>query len=232
MIPYHTTDSQLPNLYLRKNLSVTPDRNQVHLPDQTMATRIIAILSPGDMGSGLGLLLRSKLIRVVTNLQGRSNRSKERAESNGIEDLGSDIDLLASAEVVISVLVPSSATETARRIASASKQLSRDSLRTKFYIDANAIAPTTAKDMSKLFVDTGITFIDGSIIGGPPRLKSDGTWYKPTIALSGPDTREIQLDDVFDISHVGPDIGQASMLKMSFASLTKVLKHNPSVICT
>jgi 3-hydroxyisobutyrate dehydrogenase-like beta-hydroxyacid dehydrogenase len=201
----------------------TPQSDPSKPSDQTMSTRTIAILSPGNMGSGLGRLLRSKSIRVVTNLQGRSDRSRQRAESNGIEDVHSDVDLLSSAEVIISVLVPSFATATAQRIASASKKLDPDSLRTKFYIDANAIAPTTAKNISELFADTGITFIDGSIIGGPPRLKPDGTWYRPTIALSGPHTRDIQLDDVFDISHVGPDIGQASTLKMSFASLTKVL---------
>jgi 3-hydroxyisobutyrate dehydrogenase-like beta-hydroxyacid dehydrogenase len=187
-----------------------------------MTTRTIGILSPGDMGSGLGRLLKSHSIRVVTNLQGRSPRTQELAKSNGIEDVGTDANLLSSAEIIISVLVPSLATSTASRIATAVKQVDKSHRRTKFYIDANAIAPATTKEMKKLFVDTGITFIDGSIIGGPPRLKPDGTWYKPTFALSGPGTRDVNLDQIFDISHVGPEIGQASALKMSFASLTKV----------
>jgi hypothetical protein len=76
--------------------------------------------------------------------------------------------------------------------------------------------------MSTLFADGSITFIDASIIGGPPHLRPDNTWYRPTIALSGSGTRDIHLDDVFDVSHVGPEIGQASALKMSFASLSKV----------
>lgn len=190
-----------------------------------MTTRTIAILSPGDMGSGLGRLLRSKSFQVITNLQGRSARSQELAKSAGIEDVGSDTDVLSLAEVIISVLVPSMATGTAERIATASKNLDSKKLRTKTYIDANAVAPNTTRKMSEFFEGTGINFIDGSIIGGPPRLKPDGTWYKPTFALSGSETSGIGLDNVFDVSHVGPNVGQASALKMSFASLTKVWHH-------
>jgi 3-hydroxyisobutyrate dehydrogenase-like beta-hydroxyacid dehydrogenase len=187
-----------------------------------MTARTVAILSPGDMGSGLGRLLRKNSFRVVTNLEGRSARSKELAQGAGFEDLGSDYALLTTADILISVLVPSSSTATAQTIAACSKEVQSGRLRTKFYIDANAVSPGTVKKMSALFADSGITFIDGSIIGGPPHLRPDGTWYRPTFALSGPGTRDINLDDVFDVSHVGPQIGQASALKMSFASLTKV----------
>jgi 3-hydroxyisobutyrate dehydrogenase-like beta-hydroxyacid dehydrogenase len=188
-----------------------------------MAARTVAILSPGDMGSGLGRLLRANSVRVITNLEGRSSRSRELAKSNGIEDVGSDSNILSSAEIIISVLVPSSATATAQRIISASKSLPRAQQRTKFYIDANAIAPKTVRSISELFNGSGIEFIDGSIIGGPPKLQEDGkVLYNPTIALSGARTKELELDNIFDITHVGPDVGQASALKMSFASLTKV----------
>lgn len=187
-----------------------------------MSGRIVAILSPGDMGSGLGRLLRTKSFRVVTNLDGRSARTKELAQKAGFEDLSSDHALLTTADILISVLVPSSSTATAQRIAACCKEVDREHFRTKFYIDANAVAPSTVRQMDELFADSGITFIDGSIIGGPPHLRPDGTWYRPTFALSGPGTRDIGFDDVFDVSHVGPEIGQASALKMSFASLTKV----------
>lgn len=82
-------------------------------------------------------------------------------------------------------------------------------------------APTRTSRIGELFNNTGINFIDGPIIGGPPQDYANGEWYKPTIALSGPQTRDVGLDQVFDIAHVGPDIGQASALKMSIASLTK-----------
>jgi hypothetical protein len=211
---------------------LNPQNPQDPLVKQTMATRTIAILFPGDMGSGFGRLLRSASIKVVTNLEGRSTRTRELAESNGIEDLGSDNEILSSAEIIISVLVPSFARSTAERIVSASKSLDRSRLRTKFYIDANAIAPSTTIKIGELFKDTGITFIDGSIIGGPPRLNPGGGWYKPSFALSGPGTRDLNLDHIFDISHVGANIGQASALKMSFASLTKVHPEFLHALCS
>jgi len=187
-----------------------------------MATRAVGILSPGDMGSGLGRLLRHHKFRVVTNLKGRSARSQDLAKAAEIDDLGSDKQLLSTAEIIISVLVPSRAIETAARIAEAARGVDPQQLLTKYFIDANAVAPSTTKKMSDLFTGSAIQFIDGSIIGGPPKAKPDGTWYRPTFALSGSNTRDINLDDIFDIAHVGPDIGQASALKMSFASLTKV----------
>lgn len=187
-----------------------------------MTSRVVGILSPGDMGSGLGRLLRHHSFRVVTNLQGRSVRSAELATAAGIEDLKSDRELLSTADIIISVLVPSKAVETARRLVGAARGIEPKQLRTKYYIDANAVAPATTKQVGELFSDSGIQFFDGSIIGGPPRRKDDGTWYKPTFAVSGPNTRDINLDHVFDMAHVGPDVGQASALKMSFASLTKV----------
>jgi 3-hydroxyisobutyrate dehydrogenase-like beta-hydroxyacid dehydrogenase len=187
-----------------------------------MSAKTVAVLFPGDMGSGLSRLLRAHSFRVISNLRERSARTQELAKAAGVEDVGSDAELLTYAKVIISVLVPSKAYETAQRIASVCRQLDRNHLQTQFFIDANAVAPTTTQKIASLFEQSGIEFIDGSIIGGSPHLKPDGTWYRPTFAVSGPRTREIGLDETFDISHVGPDIGQASALKMSFASLTKV----------
>lgn len=187
-----------------------------------MTSRTVAILSPGDMGSGLSRLLRKHSVRVVTNLEGRSLRSQQLAQNAGLEDLGSDKALLTTADTLISVLVPSASVAIAKRIARCAKTVEHGCLHTKFYIDANAVSPGTVRQMSSLFNDSGITFVDASIIGGPPHLKHDDTWYRPTFALSGPGIRDINLDDIFDVSYVGPEIGQVSALKMSFASLTKV----------
>src|SRR5256885_17163869 len=69
-----------------------------------MSSRTVAILYPGDMGSGLGRLLRKHSVRVVTNLEGRSPRSQQLALTAGFEDLGSDRALLTTADTLISVL--------------------------------------------------------------------------------------------------------------------------------
>jgi 3-hydroxyisobutyrate dehydrogenase-like beta-hydroxyacid dehydrogenase len=110
------------------------------------------------MGSGLGALLGTHSFRVITNLQARSPRTRELAAENGIESVGSDTALLSQAEIIISVLVPSQAEAVAERVVLVSRTLGQ-SLRTKFYIDANIIAPTTMRRISALFGNSGITVI-------------------------------------------------------------------------
>jgi hypothetical protein len=65
------------------------------------------------------------------------------------------------------------------------------------------------KKLREWFQDTDITVIDGSIIGGPPRQKPNVTQYHPTLG----DTQAANLDDIFEIIHIGLGIGQASTLK-------------------
>lgn len=92
-----------------------------------------------------------------------------------------------------------------------------------------------------------IVFVDGSIMGEPPTLNPhNGVWTVPRIVLSGPeflsatafnefsgaddaDTLVEEDEDdgemferLLQIKWVGNEVGQASGLKMCFASLTKV----------
>lgn len=75
-----------------------------------------------------------------------------------------------------------------------------------------------------------IVFLDGGIVGGPPSFKKDKEeWYKPAIVVSGPNRlRELQPDgakiaEILNMKHVSPRIGNASGLKMCYASMTKGL---------
>ncbi len=58
-----------------------------------MEPKIIAILSPGDMGSGIGRDLAARGFDVITCLAGRSENSRARALAAGIRDLR-DLDTL------------------------------------------------------------------------------------------------------------------------------------------
>jgi hypothetical protein len=49
------------------------------------------------------------------------------------------------------------------------------------YVDCNAVSPQTAERIAAIVEPTGAAFVDGGIIGGPPR---DG--YSPAIYASGP----------------------------------------------
>jgi 3-hydroxyisobutyrate dehydrogenase-like beta-hydroxyacid dehydrogenase len=69
-----------------------------------------------------------------------------------------------------------------------------------------------------LIEDAGGTFLDASIIGGPPR---DG--YTPRIYVSGANAEKVRFmnDYGLNIIPVSDRVGDASALKMCYASLTK-----------
>ncbi|KAF7506629.1 hypothetical protein GJ744_011561 [Endocarpon pusillum] len=73
-----------------------------------------------------------------------------------------------------------------------------------------------------------ITFIDGAIIGPPPRRKPEHNkeWTLPSLVLSGPSlptSLSPDLRQILHVTHVSPQLGGASTLKSCFASLTKGL---------
>ena len=104
-----------------------------------------------------------------------------------------------------------------------------------YYLDLNAIAPSTARAIASHFDPLGsaVRFVDGGIIGGPPKSSNDkladdaSNWHRPSIVLSGPAPLKDapksggHLAEVLRTKHVGDDIGVASGLKCCYASLTK-----------
>ena len=92
---------------------------------------------------------------------------------------------------------------------------------TLLYVDCNAIAPQTSCALAPLLLDAGARYLDAGIIGGPPMPGG----YGPRVYVSGPDVADmIQLrGHGLDIRMAGPEIGQASGLKLCYATLTKGL---------
>ncbi|KAG8985454.1 hypothetical protein FRB93_005840 [Tulasnella sp. JGI-2019a] len=120
----------------------------------------------------------SPSITLLTSLAGRSEASRDRALKAGLTDVSME-DLVVKSRVIISVLPPSSAETLAQEIKAIYDALDPGQREPPIYIDANAISPSTAFRISKLLASSSIPFIDGSIIGGPPR---DG--YDPRLYLS------------------------------------------------
>ncbi|GAA6044294.1 hypothetical protein JCM8097_008684 [Rhodosporidiobolus ruineniae] len=187
----------------------------------------IAILQPGQMGASFALAFRSAAphIRLLTALSGRSARTKRLAAAHGIEDLGSLPAVLREAEVVLSVVVPDKAQAFAEEVAAAARKLAQEGeLKTRFFVDLNAVAPGTVKAAAAAFegID-GVEVVDGSIFGGPATATS-----APPIALSGPKAEELNalLHPLFlgQTYVAGPRVGQASALKLAFAGITKGLQ--------
>ncbi len=175
----------------------------------------IGILSPGDMGSAIGQALASRGMRVVAALDARSDRTRRLAAMAGIEDVGSVEQMVQLADAVLSVLVPADAVAAAERVAAALGAAGRGLL----YADLNAISPATTRQIGTIVEAVGARFVDGGIIGPPPRGRST------RIYLSGPHATELLplADSVLQILVAGEEIGQASGLKMCYAAMTKGL---------
>ncbi|POS80890.1 6-phosphogluconate dehydrogenase [Diaporthe helianthi] len=201
----------------------------------------VGILSLGDMGSGIAKLLVAKGFSVVTNGSGRSKETLERAQGAGATNLPTDTDLVKQCDVILSVVPPRDAEETAQRIIDAIQFITKEQL---YFADMNAVAPSTIKAISKTIqrAQVPITLIDGSILGGPPKPKeaggpaavapgtsasAGGDWDMPLMPTSGPvRLSEIpgygaRLAETLNVRHISPDIGASSGLKMCYASLSK-----------
>ena len=90
---------------------------------------------------------------------------------------------------------------------------------TGLYLDANAIAPASAREIGSVIETAGGTFVDGGIVGPPP-VKSGTT----RLYLSGTSARRVA--EIFDGTPLEPVVlgggpGSASAIKMAYAAWTK-----------
>ena len=176
--------------------------------------KTIGLLGVGDMGAAVGRTLAEGGLRVVSDLAGRSAESRTRAEKAGIEDAGSLDGVIATADALMSIMPPAFAESAAVEAAAAMTRTGKQPL----YMDLNAISPITMAAIAKALTGAGAKVLDGGIIGRSPDLAT------PRVYLSGPDAEAVAPQLVrpdMKVIALGPDIGQASTLKMLFASLTK-----------
>ena len=179
-----------------------------------MPIETVAILSPGDMGHAVGRLLREHELRVVTCLTGRSARTRTLAQEAGIVDIPSLEDLVRQADVILSILVSEGAPDLCQQVADAMRATGKNTL----FAECNAISPQLTRSLEPLITSAGGRYVDASIIGGPPLNGSS-----PRLYVSGPHADELLVlrDSGLDVRHIGPEIGQASGIKMCYAAMTK-----------
>ena len=179
-----------------------------------MNIKHIGLTSPGDMGQAVALTLKTGGFNVHAALDGRSARTRELALDAGLDDCGSMEKLVATCDVLLSILNPAAAVDNARAAAAAIKAAGKRLL----YVDCNAIAPQTMHEIAKLITDAGGDCVDAGIIGPPPRGKAGMRMY-----VSGPQAEKLQVLNTGGITVrvLGGRIGDASAIKMCYASYTK-----------
>jgi 3-hydroxyisobutyrate dehydrogenase-like beta-hydroxyacid dehydrogenase len=173
-----------------------------------MATTI-GVLHPGEMGAAVGAALRTGGHDVVWASAARSAATEARAGDAGLRDVGTPDAMAAACDIVISVCPPHAAATVARRLRGL----------TGIYVDANAVSPATARAIGTDIEAAGATFVDGGIVGSPPRGPGTTRLY-----LSGPSAAgvgELFAGTVLEAPVVSDRIGDASAVKMAYAAWTK-----------
>jgi 3-hydroxyisobutyrate dehydrogenase-like beta-hydroxyacid dehydrogenase len=154
---------------------------------------VVGLLHPGEMGAAVGNALVAAGHTVLWASEGRSEPTRARAAA--FDDAGTATELAARSDVVFSIVPP----HAARDVAASVQPFGG------IYVDANAVAPETARSLG------APRFVDGGIVGGPPA---------PRLYLSGAEAAEVaQLFAGSPIESVV--VADASALKCAYAAWTK-----------
>lgn len=183
-----------------------------------MAFAKIGIMSIGEMGYHWAKLLTARGAEVLTYDRDRSPVTQKRAENAGVRSTGSLSELCSSADLIVSIVVPSSAINVAAEIAKAATHAKRKGL---IYFDANAISPMTAETISGVLTESAVEFVDGCIIGSAAKMDKGSVVY-----ASGPAATRIAVlgDYGLSVRVLGTGTSQASAFKVVYAGLTKGLQ--------
>lgn len=171
----------------------------------------VGILHPGQMGSSVASTIQNSGYPVFWASERRSEQSRDRANQLGLIDVVTLQALSQKCSVLVSVCPPENAEEVTNLVISAGFK--------GLFIDANAISPARVSRINASMQEAHITFVDGSIIGGPA-WKPGETW----LYLSGEyaeDAAKYFLAGPLETRIISNKVGRASALKMCFAAYTK-----------
>lgn len=171
----------------------------------------VGLLHPGEMGATVGATVMAGGERVLWASEGRSPATRARARESGLEDAGTLAALVRASRVIVSVVPPHGALDLVRTVA----RLGFDGI----YVDANAVAPETAREIGRVVEAVGARFVDGSIIGPAARRPGAARIY-----LAGPAAPEIAPllgAGPLDAIVLDAPAGAASALKVAFAAWNK-----------
>ncbi|KIY50383.1 6-phosphogluconate dehydrogenase C-terminal domain-like protein [Fistulina hepatica ATCC 64428] len=169
------------------------------------------------MGSAIGRRLVQAGCIVLTNLNGRSDATRRRAEEAGMRD-ASYTEMARKARWILSVLPPKDAKTFATTFLE--QAAGRDKSLPLAFADCNAISPRSVKEIAALFDGSGISFIDAGIIGLPnnPKIYASAEDNDVLEQFASLNKHGLNIET---LKGPGVGIGDASALKMSYAGMTK-----------
>jgi 3-hydroxyisobutyrate dehydrogenase-like beta-hydroxyacid dehydrogenase len=159
---------------------------------------IVGIVHPGEMGAAVGHCLLAAGHDVLWASEGRSTATRRRAR--GFREVATLDDLVREAKAVLSICPPHAALDVAEALCGFDG----------IYVDANAVSPETSKRIASLHA----RFVDGGIIGGPPR--APGT----RLYLTGAEAPAVAA--LFEATDLDARLSvDAGALKMVYAAWSK-----------
>jgi len=178
------------------------------------ARPVVGVLHPGAMGASLGAALKARAGQVVWAADGRSYATAKRAELADLVAVRDVAELVAIADVVVSICPPAAALDVAKQVnghASAG--------RPALYVDANAVAPGTVEQLGALLGPERV--VDACVIG-PPAWRPDTTqlWASGTSAEA---VVELFAGSTVEAHALGPRLGSASALKACYGLQSKAV---------
>src|SRR5688500_17250040 len=177
-------------------------------------TMTAGVLYPGEMGAALAGVLRSRGLRVVTVLAGRSRRTAERCRAAGIVSLDSLADVVRISHIVVSVVPP----DAARQVAAEYCRHAHFAPAGAIYVDANSVAPEVSESLADELSRLRIDFVDAAINGLAANLSTSGTMF-----LSGARSGEVArlFEGAVRVRVLGTEPGRASAMKMLLSGVSK-----------
>ena len=163
----------------------------------------VGILHPGAMGARVGALLPD----VLWAPEGRTPATAARAAAAGLREAPLT-EILARCDVILSICPPHAALDVAH---------SARGFR-GLYCDANAVAPATALEVARIVEEGGATYVDGGIVGGPPRVAGTRLYLSGSAA---PAIADLFAPTLLEPIVLGGDRAAASALKMVYAGWSK-----------
>jgi 3-hydroxyisobutyrate dehydrogenase-like beta-hydroxyacid dehydrogenase len=171
----------------------------------------IGLLHPGEMGASVGAAARAGGGRVLWVSEGRGADTRQRATAAGLEDAGTLRALVGASDVVLSVCPPHAAGEVARQVAGHGFR--------GLYVDGNAVAPATAREIEGIVRAAGATYVDGGLIGPPPDRPGTTRLYLSGSAAER--VRALFAQGPLEAIVLPGDLTAASAIKMAYAAWTK-----------
>lgn len=165
---------------------------------------VVGLLHPGEMGAAVASVARADVLWAP---DGRSKATAERARRARLKPVALE-ELLARADVVLSICPPHAALDVARAAAGFRG----------LYCDANAVSPATAREVGAVVEAEGARFVDGGIVGGPPT--EPGTRLYLSGAAAG-EVAALFTGTLLEPVVLGDEPGTASALKMCYAGWSK-----------